>query len=99
MLNNNLIIQHIYTELDRLGLRQQREKFYLDDAGHRGFSIDVGSSLGEVLIRITENGIQIERIPITKTGQVRPALEVVALAVAHTKAELRVNPDAGEVTT
>lgn len=85
--NEDLIKNRIYPTLLAMGLRQQREKFYLDDAGHRGFSVDVGSSYGEVLIRVMKNGIQIERIPILMDGQVEDALTVVSLLVEAEKAE------------
>lgn len=97
-MDNEAVVRRLYIEFEKLGLKQNREKFYLEEAGHRGFSVDVGSSHGEVLIRVTENGIQIERIPVMDVTKVNQAVEIVALAVAHTKAELRANPDAGEVT-
>lgn len=84
-----IVKERIYPTLVGLGLRQQREKFYLDDAGHRGFSVDVGTSHGEILIRVTDNGIQIERIAILSGKQVENALDVVALAVAAKKAEVK----------
>jgi hypothetical protein len=89
MNNEQIIKEQIYPALAEMGLRQQREKFYLDDAGHRGFSVDVGSSRGEVLIRVTDNGVQIERIAILNDRQVADALDVVALAVAAKKAEVK----------
>lgn len=85
---NRAVVNVIYPALEKLGLRPQREKFYLDDAGHRGFAVDVGTSNGEILIRVTDNGIQIERIPILKWEQIESALDVVALAVAAKQAEV-----------
>lgn len=85
--NERIIKEQVYPVLTELGLRQNREKFYLDDAGHRGFSVDVGSSYGEVLIRVENNGVQIERIAITSAEQVEAALDVVALAITAKKAE------------
>lgn len=85
---NRAVLNVIYPALTKLGLRQQREKFYLDDAGHRGFSVDVGTSNGEILVRVLDNGIQIERIPVLKWEQIESALDVVALAVAAKQAEV-----------
>lgn len=88
-MDNEAVVRRLYSEFEKLGLKQNREKFYLEDAGHRGFSVDIGSSHGEVLIRVTENGVQIERIPIMDVNKVGQAVEIVALAVAHCKAELK----------
>lgn len=88
-MDNEAVVRRLHAEFEKLGLKQNREKFYLEEAGHRGFSVDVGSSYGEVLIRITENGIQIERIPIMDVTKVGQAMETVALAVAHRKAEIK----------
>lgn len=85
-INNQAIIKGLYGFLDDLGLRQSREKFYLEDAGHRGFSVDVGSSYGEVLVRVENNGVQVERLSITKTAHLDDVRDVLALLVAAKKA-------------
>lgn len=87
--NEKVIKEQIYPALAEMGLRQNREKWYLDDAGHRGFSVDVGSSRGEVLIRIEDGGIQVERIPILHNNAVGDALTVVALLVTAKQAEVK----------
>lgn len=81
------MVKQIYASLEEMGLRQNREKWYLDDAGHRGYAVDVGTSYGEVAIRITENGIQTEAIRITRSSQFEDAMAIVELDVARVKAK------------
>jgi hypothetical protein len=86
----SIVSRQIIPALSEMGLRRQREKWYLDEAGHRGFAVDVGTSHGEILIRVSDNGIQVERIPVMNPAQVEAALDVVALAVAAKKAEVEI---------
>jgi hypothetical protein len=93
-MDNNRVIHAVYTHLRQFGLEQNREKFNLPEAGHRGFAVDVGSSYGEVLIRVQDNGVEIERIPIlastlTSTDkQIEDAMVTVGLLVNRKKAQV-----------
>jgi hypothetical protein len=88
---DNMAVIHgkIYPFLNSIGLHQNREKFTLPAAGPRGYSIDVGSSYGEVMIRIIDDGQLADRLSITKFEQVDATLDVVALAVQRKKAALQ----------
>ena len=87
--NMAVIYGKVYPFLTSIGLNQNREKFTLPAAGNRGFSVDVGSSYGEVMIRIIDNGSLSDRLSITKFEQVDATLDVVALAVQRKKAVLQ----------
>lgn len=80
--NHAIIHDKIEPALRKLGLQANRERWYLGDPSHRGFSVDVGSSRGEVLLRVYDNGIQIERLPILRDAHVEDALVTVAALIA-----------------
>lgn len=94
-MENEHVINDVRNVLISMGLKPNREKFYLEEAGHRGFAVDVGSSHGEVLIRITDEGVQVERIPIltrrtplSVVNQFEKAMDTISLLVAAKKAEV-----------
>lgn len=81
------VVKRVYESLSEMGLKQNREKWYLEDAGHRGYAVDVGTSYNEVTVRISENGITTETIRITRTEQFEDSMELVALDLARVKAK------------
>lgn len=81
VMDNGVVIQAMYSFLLGLGLEQNREKFSLPEAGHRGYSVDVGSSYGEVAIRIIDGGVPEETIRILKHNQVEAAQQAVTRSV------------------
>lgn len=87
---DNMAVIHgkVYPALIAMGLHQNREKFTLREAGPRNFSVDVGSSYGEVMIRIIDDGALSDRLSITSFEQVDATLDVVALAVQRKKTEV-----------
>jgi hypothetical protein len=91
-LDNGYIIHHmVYPHLLNLGLKQNREKFTLPEAGHRAFSVDVGSSYGEVLLRVlndTGSRAKLTRISITSIQNVDNALARVSDLVSDKRAGL-----------
>jgi hypothetical protein len=95
-MDNNRVVHNVYAHLRQLGLEQNREKFSLPEAGHRGFAVDVGSVRGEVLIRVQDNGIQVDRFPILNESQIEDAIVAVGLLVQHKKAEIAKGADTAE---
>lgn len=80
-IENGVIIADLYVWLARQGLQQNREKFMLPDAGHRGWSADVGSSYGEVAVRIIDSGVPEQVIRITKYEHVAEAKELIEASI------------------
>lgn len=90
--NGYIIHQKVYPFLTNLGLKQNREKFTLPEAGHRAFSIDVGSSYGEVLLRVldlTGKKMKTHRLVITSINGVDDALARAGQLVADAKARAK----------
>lgn len=86
--NGYIIHQKVYPYLTNLGLKQNREKFTLPEAGFRAFSIDVGSSYGEVLLRVldlTGEKMKTHRLVITSINGVDDALARAGQLVADAK--------------
>lgn len=90
--NGYIINSKVYPFLTNLKLKQNREKFTMPEAGHRGWSVDVGSSYGEVLLRVIDNTgsrTKIHRLVITNIHHVDAALMRVADLVSDKRATLK----------
>lgn len=89
--NGYVIHQRVYPFLTNLKLNQNREKFTMPEAEPRAWSVDVGSSYGEVLLRVLDNTgskTKTHRLSITSIDGVDPALARVAELVQATRAKL-----------
>lgn len=88
-MDNGVVVQAMYSFLLGCGLKQNREKFTLPEAGHRGYSVDVGSSYGEVAIRIINGGRVEEVVRILKHNQVEAAQDAVARSIGRKRELMR----------
>lgn len=89
--NGYIIHSKVYPFLRNLKLSQNREKFTMPEAGHREWSVDVGSSYGEVLLRVidmTGSKMKTHRLSITSIDGVDAALARVDELVREVRARM-----------